>query len=83
MLGAEWQIVIAEDGQHGTNGNVTLSVLRDGQVRMFKRNAIKNAMTPQVQAVSWLVGELDGVKVYVQEQPMQLNIIMTRQELYP
>ena len=83
MIGAEWQIVVAEDGHMATNGSVTLSVLRDGQIRMFKRNAMKHAMTPQVQMVSWLVGELDGVKVYVQEQPMQLNIIMTRQELYP
>ena len=83
MNGLEWQIIIAENGQHGTNGHVTLSVLRDGQIRMFRRNAMKNAMTPAVQVVSWLVGELDGVKVYVQEQPLQLNIIMTRQELYP
>ena len=74
-----------------TNGVVGMSVLPErmhpnsvlSQARLFKRCAMKGAMSKDVHQVTWLVGELDGVKVYVKQDGLRLHIVMTRQELYP
>jgi len=45
----------------------------------FARRAIKGFGTPNARHVTWLVGELDGVRVYVTPD----GVIMTREDRYP
>ncbi len=74
-----------EDGtKHLTSAQGILSVLPDGETRVFMRNFIKMPMgrqdpdKPPVQTRHrWLVGELDGVRVYV----VGLKVILTKQDL--
>lgn len=86
--------VIATDpdgSHHASNGAVGMSVLPDklqanrfvSEARLFKRKALKNAMTPSVHEVEWLIGEIDGVRCYVKVEGLRVNVVMTRQELYP
>lgn len=63
--------------KHGTDGNITVSLLEDG--KMFKRRAIVGAGTENATEVCWLVTELNGVRVYQGGN----NIIVTTQDLYP
>jgi hypothetical protein len=88
----DYMIVTDPDGSHhATNGMVGMSVLPElaqpnsslSQARLFKRCAMKNAMTPAVHMTTWLVGEIDGVRCYVKQDGVQLHIVMTRQDLYP
>lgn len=68
-------------GQHASNGTISMSVDADG--RLFKRNAIKNAMSPDARKEQWLVGELDGVRCYVQHTATGASLVLTRNDLYP
>lgn len=71
------EIVVDPDGtQHGTDGDVTVT-LQGG--RMFKRRAIKAAGTERAYEVSFLVAELNGVRVYQSGR----DVIVTTQDLYP
>lgn len=73
------EIATDENGhRHGTDGEHTVSLLAQ-EGRMFKRRAIKNAGTEAAQEVSWLVAELNGVRVY-QNGP---NVIVTTKDMYP
>lgn len=45
----------------------------------FMRHAIKGFGTPGARKVTWLVGELDGVRVYVTPD----RVILTREDRYP
>ena len=85
-------IVTDPDGSHhASNGVVGMSVLPErahpncfaSSAKLFKRCAMRNAMTPQVHVTEWLVGELDGVRCYVRQDGLRLNIVLTRQDLYP
>ena len=63
-----------------TDGAVALTVLPDGESKVFMRNGIeKNLKTGVTTKKRWLVGELNGVRCYVQGT----NIIMTTQDKYP
>jgi hypothetical protein len=58
----------------------TLVVLPDGESRIFKRRVLRlQEETTELQEDCWLVGELDGVRVYVEGN----HIVMTRANLYP
>ena len=90
--GMDYVIVTDADGSHhATNGMVAMSVLPEhaepnsvlSQARLFKRVAMRNAMTPAVQVTTWLVGDIDGVKCYVKQDRLRLHIVLTRQDLYP
>lgn len=59
------------------NGEVTLTVLDRGQV--FKRRAVKGVGSGAAQEITWLVAELDGVRIYIDGS----SIVLTRQDLYP
>lgn len=73
------EIVTDDHGsRHGTDGETTVT-LRCTDGRMFKRRAIKAAGTADAHEVSWLVAELDGVRVYQHG----LNVVITREDLYP
>ena len=70
-----------EDGvKHLTSIQGILSVLPDGETKAFMRNAKKvGAGNGELRDhIRVLVGELDGVRVYVQG----IRVILTRQDLY-
>ncbi|MCH8999488.1 MAG: hypothetical protein IID48_14670 [Proteobacteria bacterium] len=80
----EFEIVGADGAeQHGSNGRVTLTVYPDGQSRLRKRNAIKNACTARARKVQWLYGELDGVRAYLHDDGRNVHVILTKRDLYP
>lgn len=64
--------------RHGTDGVVTVSLLDSGGT-MLKRRAIKGVGSAQSHEVSWLVCELNGVRVY----QCGNSVIITEQDLYP
>jgi hypothetical protein len=72
--------VIHKDEQgvyHGTLGGAVVSVYDGGKA--FMRRAIKGFGSPNARQVEWLVGELDGVRVYVKDG----HVIVTKRDLYP
>lgn len=73
----------AESGEkHATDGVHVLTVLPDAvNTNTFLRRAIKVPLTKEepTHEVAWLVGELNGVRVYV----TGVHIIMTTQDLNP
>lgn len=72
------EITVDEAGnQHGTDGNITVSLIGEG--RMFKRRAVKGAGSENAQEVCWLVAEIDGVRLYQNGN----QIILTRQDMNP
>lgn len=66
------------DTLNSTAGVVTVSLLGPSGT-MFKRRAVKNAMTENASEVCWLVAELSGVKVYQNGN----HIVVTEQDMYP
>lgn len=71
------EIITDADGTHGTDGVVTVTLQGDG--RMFKRRAVKAVGTESAHEVSFLVAELNGVRVYQSGN----SVIVTTQDLYP
>ena len=72
---------VEHDGEvwHGYHepGDVSMSVVGG---RMFFRRSIKlNPRTGEQRRTEWMVGELDGVRVYV----IGRNVIVTKEDLYP
>ena len=63
--------------QIGSDGTVTVSLIGSG--KMFKRRAVKGVGSESAQEVSWLVAELNGVRVYQNG----LNVVVTTEELNP
>jgi len=48
--------------------------------RAFNRNGLqRNLKTGKTTHIRWLVGELDGVRCYIQDN----QIILTKRDLYP
>ena len=72
----ETAIKRAEDPTTGQ----TVIVLPDGESKLFKRRTVRlREGDDEAQEDCWLVGELDGVRVYVEGN----HIVMTRANLYP
>lgn len=69
-----------EDGvKHATSIQGVLSVLPDGETKVFMRNFIKMGFGGKPSGKHrWLVGELDGVRIYVNGN----KFILTKQDLY-
>lgn len=84
MTRSEFEIH-GEDGsmQAGTNERIELVVIPNETSRMRKRNAIKNALSPEAHKIQWLYGELDGVRCYVNDEGGKVSIVLTTQDLYP
>ena len=79
-----FEITAGDDGAwHGSNGRVAVSVHPDGVCQMKKRNAIKGVGTATPRWVQWLWAELDGVRVYVNDDGGHVAIVMTKKDLYP
>jgi hypothetical protein len=67
----------ANGHQIGSDGTISVSLIGDG--RMFKRRAIKGVGSGSQEEVSWLVTELNGVRVYQNG----MNVIVTTEDLNP
>lgn len=59
------------------NGEIELSVLDGG--RVFKRRAIKGVGSASPREICWLVGEINGVRIYIDGS----RLVLTTQDLYP
>ena len=80
-LAHEFEIAGADgEVQTGANGRVGVTVYPDGKSKMRKRNGIR---WPGGRKVQWLYAELDGVRVYVKDDDEKVNIVLTKQDLYP
>lgn len=63
-----------EDGnKHAVNPMNTVTVLNDGEIKMFQRRAIKNVGSGESTFETCLVGELNGVRLYVKGNSMVLT----------
>lgn len=60
---------------------VSLQVEPGGKA--FQRVGLKGIGGPAPYEVRWLVGELDGVKVYIDTRGDHVNLILTRKDLNP
>ena len=73
------EIFTDEDGtKHCILPEMSLSILPDGESKVFLRNAIK-LIGGRQEKRRYIVGELDGVRVYIEGA----SVIMTKQDLYP
>jgi hypothetical protein len=82
--GSDTKVILPKDDPdnigHAMHDGKILSVMPDGeQTVKFRCGIKKNLMTGETTHIRWLVGELNGVKVYVNGD----NIIMTTRELHP
>lgn len=69
----------ADGARHAVSPELAVTVLPDGDSKMFHRNAIKkNATTGETVHLRALVAELNGVRVYI----LDGHIVMTTQDLY-
>ena len=75
---APFEITDEGGAKVASNGAATLSVVDPGG-RMFRRRAIKGIGGAEHQRVEWIVGELDGVRVYFDGA----NVVITRADLHP
>lgn len=68
---------------HGDNRFLSLTLAPApgsfDQGKIFMRRAVKQALTPDAKHVNWMVGELNGVRVYCDGT----SIIMTTLDLWP
>ncbi len=60
-----------------SDGLPSVTVDEGGQA--FMRHAIKKVGTPDAHKVTWLVGELDGVRCFVTPE----GVILTRENKWP
>ena len=73
------EITVDDEGnRHGTDGNLTVSLL-GSEGRMFKRRAVKGVGSGAGEETCWLVAELNGVRVYQEGA----HVIVTTGDLYP
>lgn len=77
---ADFQISQDPDGaRHAVSPELAVTVLPDGESKIFHRNAIKkNSATGETTHLRALVAELNGVRVYI----MGGHIIVTTQDMY-
>lgn len=67
-----------EGGRHATDGQRVVTLMEPG--RMFRRRAIKKHPDGSASEVSWLVVELNGVRLYVDGNG---NAVVTTRDLQP
>jgi len=74
----EYNLSELDDGiKTAANPLLSISVLNDGDSKIFKRRAIKGVGSGNATFHSVLVAELDGVRVYIKDN----DIILTKQNL--
>jgi hypothetical protein len=77
-----YDISVEESGARVAVGEgCHFAVLPDGETppKLFRRRAIKRHSTGEVEEVCWLVGELNGVRVYKDGD----HFVMTTADLNP
>jgi len=80
MDASKYNRIVHEDGSIQVDGDgVKLLVMNDGQAKAFSRVGLRVGVRGPESAVRWLVGELNGVRVYVSPEA----VILTTQDLYP
>ena len=62
-----------------SEGNVTLRVEDKDGSRIFRRHAMR---VNSGQTHTRMIGELDGVRVYVDQTDGNINLIMSTEDLY-
>ena len=79
----DYEIAKQDDGTHiASNGAVSLSVPSDG--RIFKRRAIKRALSDKPEQVTWLVGEYRDVRIYaIDDELGGVHLVLTGEDLLP
>jgi hypothetical protein len=77
----QYSIRIDDLGTHGSDGYAGMSVDIGG--RMFKRRAIKGIGGGNPQRVTWLVGELNGVRAYLVHNDGRVHVVLTTQDINP
>ena len=66
------------------SSTISLTVLPDGEVKAFNRNGLqKNISTGETKHLRFVVGELDGVRVYLRQMADGVAVVLTKQDLYP
>ena len=73
-----WSITEEADGTRKASGPVNLLILPEAESKIFMRNSIEWGANQNVHR-RCLVGELDGVRVYVSGT----DIVMTKRDIYP
>jgi hypothetical protein len=73
----EFELSESDGVKSAVNPILSLAVMPDGETKIFKRRAIKNVGSRNPTYETMLVGELDGVRVYVKGN----DIILTKQNL--
>lgn len=69
----------ADGAKHAVAPDMAVTVLPDGESRMFHRNAIKKRMdTGETVHLRALVAELNGVRLYL----VGNHLVLTTQDLY-
>ncbi len=69
----------ADGAKHAVAPDMAVTVLPDGESRIFHRNAIKKHMgTGETVHLRALVAELNGVRLYL----VGNHLVMTTQDLY-
>lgn len=69
----------ADGARHAVSPDLVITVLPDGESRIFHRNAIKkNTATGETTHLRALVAELNGVRMYLVDN----HIVLTTQDLY-
>lgn len=99
QIGRVFEIALPEDdgdAWHATSGHVAASLypgkapadgskrLVDGRKwRVWKQNVIRRACTPAAATECWLMMELNGVFVHVQDGPEGVRVVMADRRLTP
>ncbi len=76
----EWELKQAADDPDGiarARGLTVLEVHGDG-AKVFMRNSLRNALSEASEHTRTLVGELNGVRVYISRN----KIVMTMEDVY-
>ena len=75
----EYKLSKGDDGsRHASNTLFNVTVLNDGENKIFKRRAMKGVGSGETTYDTCLVAELDGVRAYINGN----SIVLTKQELY-
>lgn len=69
----------ADGSRHAVSTDLVVTILPDGESKLFHRNAIKkNTATGETTHIRALVAELNGVRMYL----LGGHIVLTTQDMY-
>ncbi len=73
-----------QGGKHAVSSQISFSVLPEGDIKLFNRNALKKGIEGEEieRHERCVVGEMDGVRTYVRIVDGIVQVVMTRQDIY-